>query len=79
MTDTAGQVVAGDPASDPAEVALLDPVFARAGERFSLVGHSYGGGIALMGAIVHRQRLRALALLPFLLVWLIVLVLRSPD
>jgi pimeloyl-ACP methyl ester carboxylesterase len=44
------------------EVELLDPVFARAGERFSLVGHSYGGGIALMGAIVHRHRLRAMAL-----------------
>lgn len=44
------------------EVELLDPVFARAGERFSLVGHSYGGGIALIAAIVHRQRLRAMAL-----------------
>lgn len=44
------------------EVALLDPVFARAGDRFSLVGHSYGGGIALVGAIVHRHRLRAMAL-----------------
>lgn len=33
------------------EVELLDPVFARAGERFSLVGHSYGGGIALIAAI----------------------------
>ena len=32
------------------EVALLEPVFARAGERFSLVGHSYGGGIALIAA-----------------------------
>ena len=44
------------------EVALLDPVFARAGERFSLVGHSYGGGIALIGALAHRQRLRSVAL-----------------
>jgi pimeloyl-ACP methyl ester carboxylesterase len=44
------------------EVALLEPVFARAGDRFSLVGHSYGGGIALVGALVHRQRLRAMAL-----------------
>jgi pimeloyl-ACP methyl ester carboxylesterase len=44
------------------EVELLEPVFARAGERFSLVGHSYGGGIALVGAMVHRQRLRAMAL-----------------
>ncbi|HWM42202.1 MAG TPA: alpha/beta fold hydrolase [Burkholderiales bacterium] len=44
------------------EVELLDPVFARAGERFSLVGHSYGGGIALIAAIVQRHRLRAMAL-----------------
>jgi len=44
------------------EVALLDPVFARAGDGFSLVGHSYGGGIALIGALVHRRRLRSLAL-----------------
>ena len=44
------------------EVALLEPVFARAGERFSLIGHSYGGGIALVGAMVHRQRMRAMAL-----------------
>ncbi|HEV3011468.1 MAG TPA: alpha/beta hydrolase [Burkholderiales bacterium] len=44
------------------EVALFDPVFARAGDRFSLVGHSYGGGIALIAAIVHRHRLRAMAL-----------------
>jgi len=44
------------------EVALLEPVFARAGDSFSLVGHSYGGGIALIGALVHRHRLRAMAL-----------------
>jgi pimeloyl-ACP methyl ester carboxylesterase len=43
------------------EVALLEPVFARAG-RFSLVGHSYGGGVALIAALAHRQRLRAVAL-----------------
>jgi pimeloyl-ACP methyl ester carboxylesterase len=44
------------------EVALLEPVFARAGDAFSLVGHSYGGGVALMAAIVHRPRVRAMAL-----------------
>ena len=44
------------------EVELLGPVFARAGERFSLVGHSYGGGIALIAATVYRHRLRAMAL-----------------
>lgn len=44
------------------EVALLDPVLARAGDGFSLVGHSYGGGIALIAALAHRHRLRAMAL-----------------
>lgn len=44
------------------EVALLEPAFARAGEPFSLVGHSYGGAIALVAAITHRRRVRALAL-----------------
>jgi pimeloyl-ACP methyl ester carboxylesterase len=44
------------------EVALLEPVFARAGDAFSLVGHSYGGGIALIAAMVHRRRVRAMAL-----------------
>ena len=29
------------------EVALIEPVFERAGEPFALVGHSYGGAIAL--------------------------------
>jgi pimeloyl-ACP methyl ester carboxylesterase len=44
------------------EVVLLEPVFARAGDGFSLVGHSYGGGIALVGALAHRQRLRSMVL-----------------
>jgi pimeloyl-ACP methyl ester carboxylesterase len=44
------------------EVALLEPVFARAGEPFSLVGHSYGGAVALIAALLHRPQLRALAL-----------------
>ena len=44
------------------EVALLDPVIERAGEGFSLVGHSYGGAIALIAALTHRNRVRALAL-----------------
>jgi len=44
------------------EVALLEPVLARAGDGISLVGHSYGGGIALVGALAHRQRLRSKAL-----------------
>ena len=44
------------------EVALMEPVIARAGEPFSLVGHSYGGGIALLAGLIHRARLRSMAL-----------------
>lgn len=44
------------------EAALLEPVFERAGERFSLVGHSYGGAIALVAAAAQPRRVRALAL-----------------
>jgi pimeloyl-ACP methyl ester carboxylesterase len=44
------------------ELALLVPVFARVGDGFSLVGHSYGGGVALIAALVHRPRVRAMAL-----------------
>jgi pimeloyl-ACP methyl ester carboxylesterase len=44
------------------EVALLEPVFARAGDPFVLVGHSYGGAIALIAALAMPQRVRALVL-----------------
>jgi pimeloyl-ACP methyl ester carboxylesterase len=44
------------------EVALLEPVFLRAGEPFVLVGHSYGGAIALIAALSQPHRVRALAL-----------------
>jgi len=44
------------------EVALLEPVFARAGDPFALVGHSYGGAIALIAAVTYPRRVRALAL-----------------
>jgi len=44
------------------EVALLEPVFARAGDPFTLVGHSYGGAIALIAAVTQPRRVRALAL-----------------
>jgi pimeloyl-ACP methyl ester carboxylesterase len=44
------------------EVALVEPVFAKAGDPFSLVGHSYGGAIALVAAAMFPGRVRALAL-----------------
>ena len=44
------------------EVALLEPVFARAGDPFALVGHSYGGAVALVAAAMFPKRVRALAL-----------------
>jgi pimeloyl-ACP methyl ester carboxylesterase len=44
------------------ELALLEPAFARAGERFSLVGHSYGAALALIAAVLRPHRVRSLAL-----------------
>ena len=44
------------------EVALLEPVFARAGDPFALVGHSYGAAVALIAALGQPARVRALAL-----------------
>ncbi len=35
------------------EVALLEPAFAATGARFHLVGHSYGGAVALKIALAH--------------------------
>jgi len=44
------------------EIALLEPVFERAGAPFALVGHSYGAAVALVAAIARPARVRALAL-----------------
>jgi pimeloyl-ACP methyl ester carboxylesterase len=44
------------------EVALLEPVFARAREPFFLVAHSYGAAVAVTAALERPDRVRALAL-----------------
>ena len=44
------------------EAALAEPVFERARHPFALVGHSYGGAIALIAALAAPQRVRAMAL-----------------
>jgi pimeloyl-ACP methyl ester carboxylesterase len=44
------------------EVALIEPVLARAGSPLMLVGHSYGAAIALIAAVVNPGRVRAMAL-----------------
>ena len=44
------------------EVELLEPVFARAGSQFVIVGHSYGAAVALIAALAYPGRVRALAL-----------------
>lgn len=44
------------------EVDLIEPVLARAGTPFALVGHSYGAAVALLAALSNPGRVRALAL-----------------
>ena len=44
------------------EVELLRPVFDAAGERFHLIGHSFGGAVALKAALLHSARMRSLVL-----------------
>lgn len=44
------------------EVALIEPVLARAQPSPALVGHSYGGAVALIAALGASTRIRALAL-----------------
>lgn len=43
------------------EAELLEPVFARAGEPVTLVGHSYGAAVGLVAALARPRRVRALA------------------
>lgn len=44
------------------EVAFLGPVFHAAGDSFHLVGHSFGGAVALKAALRYRGRVRSLTL-----------------
>jgi len=44
------------------EVDALAEVFERAGPRFHLVGHSFGGAVALRAALRHADRLASLTL-----------------
>ena len=44
------------------EIALLRSVFQAAGDRFHLIGHSYGGAVALKAALTHQDRLISLVL-----------------
>ncbi|RZU02460.1 alpha/beta fold hydrolase [Rivibacter subsaxonicus] len=44
------------------EVALIEPVLARAGSPLALVGHSYGAAVALLAALADPGRVRAMAL-----------------
>ena len=42
------------------ETTMLDPVWERAGARFHLMGHSYGGAVAMHAAIRHVDRVASL-------------------
>lgn len=43
------------------EVDFIQPVMARAGSPLVLVGHSYGAAVALVAAVLHPERVRAVA------------------
>ncbi len=59
------------------QVALLDPVFQAAGGRFHLIGHSFGGAIALKAAFSNPGRVISLVL--YELVLFSVLVADAPE
>ena len=45
------------------EVAKLEPAFEAAGDSFHLIGHSYGGAVAMRAALTYPGRLRSLVLI----------------
>lgn len=45
------------------EVTFLRPVFDAAGDSFHLIGHSFGGAVALKAALRYRVRLQSLTLI----------------
>jgi pimeloyl-ACP methyl ester carboxylesterase len=53
------------------EVALIEPVLAKAGAPVALVGHSFGGAVALMAALANPGLVRAIAVYEPTLFWLI--------
>jgi len=44
------------------EVRFVEPVLARAGQPLCLVGHSYGGAVALIAALANPKRIAAMVL-----------------
>jgi len=44
------------------ELALIEPLLAKAGSPLALVGHSYGAAVALIAALANPDRVRALVL-----------------
>ncbi len=61
------------------EVELIEPVLERAGSPLALVGHSYGAAVALVAALSHPGRVRALALYEPTLFSLVDEVARRPN
>jgi pimeloyl-ACP methyl ester carboxylesterase len=45
------------------ELAKLEPAFDSAGNRFHLIGHSYGGAVALHATLAEPSRVRSLVLI----------------